>query len=127
MIQQDIKAASAANTSCLFIGQDRGGHWVVKDAHSLCGGLFANRNEAIRFAMYECQRRRADRPRPSERPAEAARGVVCAAESASARSALGATLPDRPRRTHILRLIPIHEPVTTAGYRQGSLSLRDSP
>ena len=57
MIQQDIKAASAANASCLFIGQDRGGHWVVKDAHSLCGGLFANRNEAIRFAMYECQRR----------------------------------------------------------------------
>jgi hypothetical protein len=23
----------------------------------LCGGLFANRTEAIRFAMYECQRR----------------------------------------------------------------------
>ena len=57
MIQQDIEAASAANCSCLFIGQDRGGHWVVKDAQSLCGGLFANRNEAIRFAMYECQRR----------------------------------------------------------------------
>jgi hypothetical protein len=57
MIQQDIKAASAVNTFCLFIGQDRGGHWVVKDAHGLCGGLFANRNEAIRFAMYECQRR----------------------------------------------------------------------
>jgi hypothetical protein len=57
MIQQDIKAASAVNSSCLFIGQDRGGHWVVKDAKSLCGGLFANRNEAIRFAMYECQRR----------------------------------------------------------------------
>lgn len=30
---------------------------MVKDAHSLCGGLFTNRNEAIRFAMYECQRR----------------------------------------------------------------------
>jgi hypothetical protein len=57
MIQQDIKAASAASYSCLFIGQDRAGHWVVKDAQSLCGGLFANRTEAIRFAMYECQRR----------------------------------------------------------------------
>jgi hypothetical protein len=57
MIHQHVKAASAANSSCLFIGQDRGGHWVVKDAQSLCGGLFANRNEAIRFAMYECQRR----------------------------------------------------------------------
>jgi hypothetical protein len=57
MIQQDVRAASAANYSCLFIGQDRTGRWVVKDAQSLCGGLFANRNEAIRFAMYECQRR----------------------------------------------------------------------
>jgi hypothetical protein len=57
MIQQHIKAASAASLSCLFIGQDRSGHWVVKDARSLCGGLFANQTEAIRFAMYECQRR----------------------------------------------------------------------
>ena len=57
MIQQDIRAASAAHYSCLFIGQDRTGRWVVRDAQSLCGGLFANRTEAIRFAMYECQRR----------------------------------------------------------------------
>ena len=34
MIQQDIKAASAASYSCLFIGQDRAGHWVVKDARA---------------------------------------------------------------------------------------------
>ena len=57
MIHQDIKAAGGATYSCLFIGQDRTGHWVVKDARSLCGGFFANRTEAIRFAMYECQRR----------------------------------------------------------------------
>jgi 1-acyl-sn-glycerol-3-phosphate acyltransferase len=57
MIQQEIKAAPAASLSCLFVGRDRAGHWVVKDARSLCGGLFANRTEAIRFAMYECQRR----------------------------------------------------------------------
>ena len=57
MIHQDIKAAPAASLSCLFIGRDRAGHWVVKDARSLCGGLFANRTKAIRFAMYECQRR----------------------------------------------------------------------
>jgi len=55
MIQQDIKAATAAG-SCLFIGHDRCGRWVVKDARS-SGGLFADRTAAIRFAMYECQRR----------------------------------------------------------------------
>ena len=27
MIHQDIKAAPAANLSCLFIGRDRDGHW----------------------------------------------------------------------------------------------------
>jgi hypothetical protein len=57
MIQQDIRMAPSASLSCLFVGRDRDGHWVVKDARSLCGGLFANRTEAIRFAMYECQRR----------------------------------------------------------------------
>ena len=37
---------------------------------------------------------------------------------------LGATLPERPRRTQILRQILIHEPVTAAGYRQ-TFSERD--
>ena len=55
MIHPEIQAT--ASYSCLFIGQDRAGRWVVKDAQSLCGGLFANRTEAIQFAMYECQRR----------------------------------------------------------------------
>jgi len=56
MIQQDIKAASAVGP-CLFIGQDRCGRWVVKDARCMCGAMFSDRTAAIRFAMYECQRR----------------------------------------------------------------------
>ena len=56
MIQQsNIQATSVG--SCLYIGRDRFGRWVVRDAECLCGGLFANQTEAIRFAMYECQRR----------------------------------------------------------------------
>ena len=43
MIQQSIKAATTG--SCLFIGQDRCGRWVVRDAQRLCGGLFANQPE----------------------------------------------------------------------------------
>jgi hypothetical protein len=57
MIQHDVRAAGGARSSCLFIGRDRSGRWIVKDARSLCGGLFANQTEAIRFAMSECQRR----------------------------------------------------------------------
>jgi hypothetical protein len=56
MIHQHISATGPARLSCLFIGRDRSGHWVVKDARSLCGGLFTNRTEAIRFAKVECQR-----------------------------------------------------------------------
>jgi hypothetical protein len=56
MIQQNIKAATTVG-SCLFIGQDRCGRWVVKDARSMCRGVFSNRTAAIRFAMYECERR----------------------------------------------------------------------
>jgi hypothetical protein len=57
MIQHDVRAAGGARSSCLFIGRNRSGRWVVKDTRSLCGGLFTNRTEAIRFAMSECQRR----------------------------------------------------------------------
>jgi hypothetical protein len=56
MIPQDVKPAGAI-ASCLFIGQDRRGGWVVKDPRNQCGGWFANRTEAIRFAMDECRRR----------------------------------------------------------------------
>jgi hypothetical protein len=56
MIHQDIKGASAVGPG-LFIGQDRCGRWVVKDTQSRRGEQFADRSAAIRFAMYECQRR----------------------------------------------------------------------
>ena len=57
MIQQSNIQATSLVASCLYIGQDRYGRWVVRDAECLCGGLFASQAEAIRFAMYECQRR----------------------------------------------------------------------
>ncbi len=56
MIHDTIKAEAAVG-SCLFIGQDRSGRWVVEDAQSACSKVFAERTAAIRFAMYECQRR----------------------------------------------------------------------
>jgi hypothetical protein len=57
MIQQSNIQATSSGRSFLYIGQDRFGRWVVRDADCLCGGLFTNQTEAIRFAMYECQRR----------------------------------------------------------------------
>ncbi len=36
-----------------LIGKDSHGNWVVQDEQGLCGGLFVNRTEALRFAMFE--------------------------------------------------------------------------
>ncbi|HMN71101.1 MAG TPA: hypothetical protein PKA55_04435 [Rhodoblastus sp.] len=48
---------SVIDQSCpvpaFLIGQDSCGRWVVQDRRGLCGGLFINREEAIRFAMLE--------------------------------------------------------------------------
>jgi hypothetical protein len=36
-----------------LIGQNSRGNWVVRDQCGLCGGIFADRAEALRFAMFE--------------------------------------------------------------------------
>jgi len=36
-----------------FIGKDSRNHWVVQDQQHLCGGLFVDRAEALRFALFE--------------------------------------------------------------------------
>ena len=35
------------------IGKDSHGNWVVQDQEGLCGGLFVDRAEAVKFAMFE--------------------------------------------------------------------------
>jgi hypothetical protein len=45
---------SASSRSSLFmIGQNSRGNWVVRDKRGLCGGIFVDRAEAFRFAMFE--------------------------------------------------------------------------
>jgi hypothetical protein len=40
-------------TSIYLIGKNSRGHWVVRDQSGLRGGLFVNRAEALKFAMFE--------------------------------------------------------------------------
>jgi hypothetical protein len=35
------------------MGQNSRGNWVVQDQRGMCGGIFVNRAEALRFAMFE--------------------------------------------------------------------------
>jgi hypothetical protein len=38
---------------CFVLGRDHGGHWIVQEAHGLCGGLFASKDAAISYAKFE--------------------------------------------------------------------------
>lgn len=40
-------------SSQFLIGKDSRGNWVVQDERGLCGGLFVDRTQALRFAMFE--------------------------------------------------------------------------
>jgi hypothetical protein len=54
MGQLEPPSGSAAPLSRMFhIGRNSRGNWVVKDQKGLCGGLFVDRAEALKFAMFE--------------------------------------------------------------------------
>jgi hypothetical protein len=54
MPQSEPPSTRSASESRLFrIGKDSHGHWVAQDQQGLCGGLFVDRAEAVRFAMFE--------------------------------------------------------------------------
>jgi hypothetical protein len=57
--------SSSSKSSPFLIGQNGRGNWVVQDPRGLRGGIFVDRAEAIRFAMFE----NGDRPQEiSHRP-----------------------------------------------------------
>ena len=39
--------------SLFRVGKNSRGNWVVQDQTGLCGGMFVNRAEAVKFAMFE--------------------------------------------------------------------------
>jgi hypothetical protein len=54
MGESEPPSTPSSSLSRLFrIGKDSHGRWVVQDQQGLRGGLFANRAEALKFAMFE--------------------------------------------------------------------------
>lgn len=51
--QRPLSWNSQSKSLVFFIGRDSHGNWVVQDQHHLCGGLFVDRAEALRFARFE--------------------------------------------------------------------------
>ena len=61
-MNEDEPPSSNSLASPLFlIGRDSHGHWVAQHQRGLCGGLFVDRAEALKFAISEM----ATAPRPS--------------------------------------------------------------
>jgi hypothetical protein len=46
-------SSSCSSSSLFLIGRNSRGNWVVRDQKGLCGGLFVDRAEALKFAMFE--------------------------------------------------------------------------
>ncbi|WP_312011795.1 hypothetical protein [Bradyrhizobium sp. AUGA SZCCT0182] len=40
-------------SAIVFIGRNRRGHWVAQEQNGLYGGLFVNRAQAIKYALFE--------------------------------------------------------------------------
>jgi hypothetical protein len=53
MVKGEPPSASRPNSSLFLIGKNSRGNWVVQDQRGLCGGLFVDRVEALKFAMFE--------------------------------------------------------------------------
>jgi hypothetical protein len=51
MVQSEPPSTRSASLPLLFrIGRNSHGNWVVQDQLGLCGGLFIDRAQAIKFA-----------------------------------------------------------------------------
>jgi hypothetical protein len=43
----------SAQSTVVFIGKNRRGNWVAQEQNGLYGGLFVNRAQAIKYALFE--------------------------------------------------------------------------
>jgi hypothetical protein len=43
----------SCSSSLVFIGKNSRGNWVAQEQNGLFGGLFVNRAEAVRYALFE--------------------------------------------------------------------------
>jgi hypothetical protein len=57
MHKNEVSSQSPEASSLYLVGQNSRGRWVVRQEKGQCGGVFVDRNEAVRFAMFECGHR----------------------------------------------------------------------
>ena len=55
---QGIAESSRAGETAYMVGRDADGRWLAVETHGLGGGLFANKEAALRYANFETHRRK---------------------------------------------------------------------
>jgi hypothetical protein len=54
MARSEPPSTTSSSPSRFFrVGRNSRGNWVAQDQYGLCGGLFTNRADALKFAMFE--------------------------------------------------------------------------
>ena len=53
MNKYERRSSNASRSSLFLVGRDSHGDWVVKDQSGRRGGLFIDRAEALKYAMFE--------------------------------------------------------------------------
>ena len=49
-----VEPPSCSSTSAIvFIGKNKRGNWVAQEQNGLYGGLFVNRAQAVKYALFE--------------------------------------------------------------------------
>jgi hypothetical protein len=49
-----VEPPSCGSASAIvFIGKNKRGHWVAQEQNGLYGGLFVNRAQAVKYALFE--------------------------------------------------------------------------
>ncbi len=48
----ELPSCSSAS-AIVFIGKNKRGHWVAQEQNGLYGGLFVNRAQAVKYALFE--------------------------------------------------------------------------
>ena len=55
---QGLAGASRSHQTAYMVGRDTEGRWLAVETHGLGGGLFANKEAALRYASSETDRRK---------------------------------------------------------------------
>lgn len=53
MVRDLVGRPSRPTASIVFVGRNRHGNWIAREQNGIFGGLFVNRAQALKYALFE--------------------------------------------------------------------------